>query len=491
MKAAAYARYSTHFQKETSIASQLREIAEYCDKNNIEIIDTFIDEAQTGTNINRAGFTRLIESAERKEFEAVVVYDISRGSRDVVDWLSFRKKMREIGVQVYSVTENLGDISDPNTFITELITAGIGQHQVLQSRQKSIAGLAVQAERGKFCGGIPPLGYDIVDGTYIINEREAKAVKTIFQMYADGKSYHDILHAVRDTHGKRGKPLAVTSIHSILRNDRYIGIFSWNRYYRRYMHKNAGKKPNPAAVEIEGIIPPIIERSTWELVQKRLKENTRNRMNKSRAGREYLLSGLIECKKCGGAFSGRTSTHGRHESPFYACITKYRNKTCDAKNISAKDIEPVVINLVKKSILGSDVIGMTADAIIEAYNDKRGKTEIRKEIAELETKINKLVDALENGIVSQSIKDRMSEYERGKSALKEELTKAEYAPEIDRDALVAMLSKDAERMNTELKPVIQKYIKKIQVADDEIIIHTYNDLHTDGSPGAEHVVLKK
>ena len=169
MKAAEYGRYSTDKQTENSIAYQFNKIREYCKKNNIEIVASYSDEAQSGTNTDRKGFIDMIAAAERHEFDAVVIYDISRGSRDVGDWFAFRKQMMRLGVRVISATQKLGDITNPNDFLVELITAGLGEHQVLDTRQKSIAGTAERAKKGIFCGGVTPLGYNIANGPYVIN----------------------------------------------------------------------------------------------------------------------------------------------------------------------------------------------------------------------------------------------------------------------------------------------------------------------------------
>ena len=56
-KAAAYARYSTDHQQESSITAQLNAILAYCEREGIELLPTpYIDEARTGTNMEREGF---------------------------------------------------------------------------------------------------------------------------------------------------------------------------------------------------------------------------------------------------------------------------------------------------------------------------------------------------------------------------------------------------------------------------------------------------
>ena len=134
MKAAGYARYSTDKQTENSIAYQLNSITDYCKSHNIALCAVYSDEAESGTNLDRPGFQSLVEAAKRQEFDAVVIYDISRASRDVADWFSFRKEMGRLNISVISVTQNLGSFTDPDSFLSELINAGLSQHMVLQTK---------------------------------------------------------------------------------------------------------------------------------------------------------------------------------------------------------------------------------------------------------------------------------------------------------------------------------------------------------------------
>ena len=243
MKTAAYARYSTDKQTDNSIATQMDGIIKFCQSNGYDITATYVDEAQTGTNTNRKGFMDLLEGARAKKFEAVVIYDISRGSRDVADWFNFRKEMQAHNITVLSATEKLGDISNPNDFLVELINVGLGQHMVLQTRQKSMAGVAQKAKEGQFLGGVPPLGYDVVEGEYVINSAEADIVRSIFNMYAAGASYDKILEKHKGYRGKRGRPIGKNSIKFILNNERYVGVYSWNKQKVKSLKHLVGVPP--------------------------------------------------------------------------------------------------------------------------------------------------------------------------------------------------------------------------------------------------------
>ena len=73
--------------------------------------------------------------------DTVIIYDISRGSRDVDDWFAFRKAMLYLGVTVISATgQRIGDLTTGQDFLLELITVGMGQMEVLNTREKASLG---------------------------------------------------------------------------------------------------------------------------------------------------------------------------------------------------------------------------------------------------------------------------------------------------------------------------------------------------------------
>lgn len=277
LEAAEYMRYSTDNQTDNSIAYQQAGIRKYAAEHNIKIVASYKDEACSGTNTDRKGFQDLVAAANARKFKAVIIYDISRGSRDVGDWFTFRKTMMYLGIQVISASgQKLGDLTNSADFLTELITVGMGQVEVLGTRQKSIDGVATKAKQGVFLGGVAPLGYDIVNGSYVINPAEAALVRKIFDWYGSGKSYDYIVDHLAGACGKRGRPIGKNSLNSILQNERYIGVYTWNKKKCKIMRKWAGGAPNPNATRIEDAIPRIIDDDAWEKVQTRMKSNRRN-----------------------------------------------------------------------------------------------------------------------------------------------------------------------------------------------------------------------
>ena len=92
-KAVIYARYSSDNQTEQSIEGQVRVCNEYAQRNEILIVDSYIDRAMTGTNDRRPEFQRMISDSNKKEWDYVIVYKLDRFSRDKYETVIYRKKL--------------------------------------------------------------------------------------------------------------------------------------------------------------------------------------------------------------------------------------------------------------------------------------------------------------------------------------------------------------------------------------------------------------
>lgn len=473
MLAAAYARYSTTLQQETSIAAQLEGIQAYCDREGITLSGMpYIDEARSGTNTDRPGFQRLLADAKLGKFEAVVVYDISRGSRDVADWFLFRRQMSELDIKVFSATNTLGDIDDPNAFLTELISVGLGQHMVLQSRQKSIAGQRIRAERGLHCGGVAPLGYDIKDGHYVVNEREAAVVRYIFDRYAAGDSYSDIVAAIDRTgyRGKNGHRIEANTLHYILKNERYTGKFIWFNKIERHMHKHVGRD-NEDKIIHANIIPPLVSPETWNLVCQRMENNRRLGSGKSHKDRVYLLSGLIRCGECGSAMSGVTTVSKGIEYPRYICLGKRREKKCRLKNVKADVLEKFILDYIRTRFLTDDQLRAVAELFLKKTADQNSDADqIREELRALEVKNKKLIGLILATELTPALKKQLQEFESMRKSLEKRLSECEETPSISVDALISIMRNDVERLSASPREIVLRYVQSITVFDDHIDI---------------------
>jgi site-specific DNA recombinase len=175
IRAAAYARYSSDNQREESIDAQLRAIREYCDRNGIRLVKIYTDEARSATTDDRPGFLQMIQDSALGLFDAVIVHKLDRFSRDRYDSAFYKRQLKKNGVRLISVLENLDD--SPESIILESVLEGMAEYYSRNLAREVMKGMKETALQCKHTGGKPPLGYDVApDGTYVINEQEAKAV---------------------------------------------------------------------------------------------------------------------------------------------------------------------------------------------------------------------------------------------------------------------------------------------------------------------------
>lgn len=506
MFAAAYARYSTANQQETSIAAQLDGIQAYCDREGITLIGMpYIDEAKSGTNMDRPGFQRLLADAQKGKFEAVVVYDISRGSRDVGDWFMFRKQMSDLGIKVLSATNTLGDMDDPNAFLQELLSVGLGQHMVLQSRQKSIAGKRIRAERGLHCGGIAPLGYDIVDGKYVINPREAAVVRMIFERYAAGDTYADIISRIEQTgvRGKNGRRIEANTLHFILKNERYTGKYIWFDREERHMHKHVGRD-NENKIIIENAIPRIVPQDIWEIVRLRMDHNKRMGYGAGRKdGHTYLLSGLVRCGECGSACSGVTTVSKGREYPRYICLGKRNEKRCACKNVKSDVLDKYIAQRTRELFIDDDAIRDAAEKFrARLLAESNIADQLRAELAALESRHSRLVDLILDSGLTPELKKRMQQDEQQRKDLQARLDKCAAPDVLDLEDIITVMRADADRYADDARAMILRYVHSVTIYSDRVEVKytpnfaTKNEKHPSndgckpfGSPGADRVLL--
>lgn len=117
-----YARYSCDQQTEQSIEGQLHVCKEYAEKNNIVILDTYIDRAMTGTNDNRPDFRRMIMDSAKRLWNMIIVYKLDRFSRNKYETAIHKKTLKDNGVKVVSAMENIPDT--PEGIILESLLEG-------------------------------------------------------------------------------------------------------------------------------------------------------------------------------------------------------------------------------------------------------------------------------------------------------------------------------------------------------------------------------
>ena len=464
MKAFAYARFSSDQQREESIDAQLRAIREYANKNDIEIVREFTDEARSGTSDKRPGFLKMFEDLPIYKPDFVIVHKLDRFSRDRYDSAYYRRIIKKAGARLVSVLEPLDD--SPESIILESVLEGMAEYYSRNLARETLKGLKETAYKCEHTGGLPPLGYDVVNRKYVINRAEAAVVRKIFHMYADGKSYDRILEELKGVKTKSGKPFGKNSLNSILNNEKYIGNYIFGRQKRANHNSHAD---NTEVIRIEGGIPRIIDDSTWNAVRERMSNNKRNASYKAK--RIYLLSGKLVCQKCHAMMVGSTTTNRKgYEYMWYGCSTKYRTHECDQPNIPAERIESSVLDLVEERLKPDEEMIQSVMKILNT--DSPEMKDDLKELADVEKRQERLLVLTESGSEIPAVTRRLTELAEKEKALRQKIAEAR-GKEVDYSTVKEFLLSMTDLKNLpreKQKEIINRVVEKIEVSETQFRI---------------------
>ena len=281
----------------------------------------------------------------------MLVYKLDRFARNRYDSSLYKQKLRKNGVKLCSVLERLD--SSPESIFLEGLLESINEFYSPNLARESMKGMKENAYKCLFNGGCPGLGYDIDDSQhYVINEHEAKAVMLIFSMYLCDYTYQQIADAL-NADGfltKIGKPFSKYSFTEIIRNEKYTGVYIFNRSEAKgYDNKRNGhrNKPPEEIIRIEGGMPAIISRETWEAAQ----EKRISHMHHLRhCNCVYLLSKLVVCGGCNNTMHGTIRLRPNRSYHTYTCGTK-KADCKNPKEIEKNSLEEYIIALVSKKCI--------------------------------------------------------------------------------------------------------------------------------------------
>ena len=220
-RAVIYARYSSSNQTEQSIEGQVRVCSEYAKAKGLTIVGEYIDRAISGRTDNRPDFQRLMQDSGKHMFEAVIVYRTDRFARNKYDSAIYKRHLRKCNVELHYAAEHIPE--GPEGIILESLMEGLAEYYSAELSQKIRRGIRESALKGKATGGNIALGYKIgPDKSFIVDEKEAEAVRMIFDMFVRQKPNSEICRYLNDLVIKtsRGNPFTKSSIPRIIQNEK-------------------------------------------------------------------------------------------------------------------------------------------------------------------------------------------------------------------------------------------------------------------------------
>ncbi len=471
MKAVTYARYSSDNQREESIEAQQDAIQKYAIEKGYTIVKEYSDHALSGRESEkRAEFLQMIEDAKQGFFDTVLIHKQNRFARNRGEAVYYKGKLKRYGVKVIAVAEDFGD--GPVAVLIESILEGFAEYQSLDLATETMKGLMVNAKHCKFTGGRALYGYRVNEKKeYEINQQEAEIVRFVFDKIAAGWSYADIVNYLNDKgiRKRNGKKWGRNIIFDMVRNERYMGVFTFNQYVKRLPNgKRASRvrKNESEIIRIPGGMPAIVTEETFKKVQAILSSR---KIGPIRRNNFYLLTGFIFCGLCGSAYTGSKASL---KHAYYVCSRKKNIMDCSSQHVPQKDIEALAVLNVEELVKNIDLEETTQiinDYIIAESKDIRSNREkIKAEIASLNQKVNNILDVIESGLANEAVKARLHEHSERIKQLEGQLSLVPKEKNItvnDTRQKLAMLDPE-NKTNQELREIFKMIGLKIYVFPD-------------------------
>ena len=500
-RAALYLRVSTTRQAEVdlSIPDQKLQTAAYCERQGWPIVAEYVEPGASAMDDSRTEFQRMIERAcdDDHPFEVIVVHSFSRFFRDAFGLEMYIRRLAKHGVRLVSITQELGD--DPAKVMMRQVIALFDEYQSRENAKHVLRAMKENARQGFYNGSRVPLGFTLQEvekrghrtkRRIIVDPVEAELVRLIFDLYAHGDGQSGAMGVKEVTkylnakgyRTRLGRRFGVGPVYSILTNPIYIGSWSFNKRDS----KTGQAKPQSEIISIE--VPAIIDRKTFDEVQKTLQAKNPQANPPRTVTGPILLTGLAHCASCGGAMTLRTGTSkNRNVYRYYSCSSAARiGKTaCRGRSIPMEKLDHLVTEHVADRILVPDRL----EALLQSVADRRVKTDaevqarienLRREVVVAEDKLRRLYKLVEEGLtdLDDMLKDRITKLKADRDSAASALDRIErQGPAIRLDTgKIARFGILMRRNITEgeisfRKAYLRSLIEAVEVDDRAVRIH--------------------
>ncbi len=491
--AVVYARFSSDNQREESIDAQVRACRGYADQHGLTITRIYADRAKTGTNSQRPEFQSMIQDAKAKKYGVLLIHKFDRFSRDKFDSVLYKRELKRAGIRIISVSEPLGD--SPSDALLETVIEGVAQFHSDNLSLEVMKGMLENAYNCMHTGGKPPLGYDVDPATkkYVINQREAEAVTLIFDRYVSGAGYDTIMRELNagSYKTKLGKSFGKNSIHDILVNEKYSGVYVFNRAAAKDAD---GKRNNRKAKSIESVIripggmPAIVDEETFNAVQTKITGNKRT-PGSYKAKENYLLSGLIVCGEClknglSHTMVGNRVFSGRNKRLYvtYRCSNKDRTNRCTNIDVRKEYLEEYVMHSLEDVFFNEKTISSVIASVNQRIASSCDQLNRQLEAAKIEQtnvlkQMEHIVDAIANGFKHETMLKKFNALEDEKTKLGARIQEIEekrqqktVSEESLKQLVIAAKSQLMRLSGPELKDFIRAYVKRIVAYQEKIVV---------------------
>ena len=464
--AAIYARVSTDWQAEHgySLETQVSACEKYAHDLGASTITNYIDDGFSGAYLERPRLDALRDALQARIYDYVIVYTPDRLARRLSHQLLITEEIEKSGAALHFVNAEYKTTPEGQLFYQ--MQGAFAEYEREKIRERTMRGVRGKLKSGKPLSNRHVLGFDFVNGQYVINESEAEIVRKIFNLYISSGVGTDEL-ARRLTEMRIPSPSKLThwqgsTVCRILRNQMYIGeYFALRKVSTKTGAHSRKLKPRPREEWIPLKCPQIIDVETFAAAQNLLDTNKTQLKRTANKG-IYLLQGLMICAKCGEKIIVTNNRAGR----FYACYAHSKRKSaghsCDAR-FAKTDIVDAAFWDALRGICSSE-------KRLAAYIKKTGKTiskgidtaALKSRLAKIEEEKIAVVDWYTNGLLTQqATTDKLSALTAETKAIKEKLSQPDKEKAVDAARIYKIIracGDSPEKKRTAVRSVIDRVI---------------------------------
>lgn len=420
-KCVLYPRVSTEMQVEGySLEGQKHGLKRFADREDMQVVDIYEDAGKSGKSIEgRPAFKKMLSDIENGlAIDYILVYKLSRFGRNAADILNSLEFIQSYGVNLICIEEGIDSSQTSGKLLISVLSA-VAEIERENILEQTMNGRREKARQGGWNGGFAPYGYYLKNNHLYIEEKEAEAVRIIYDMFGNSDIGYGGIAKYLNLQGIRKIPRQNGTldrwsghfVRLILDNPVYCGKIA---YGRRTREKVKGTKNDYHLVYTddyileEGQHEGIVSEELWNKVHaKRVATGVKppSKIGKDRA---HLLTGILKCPKCGGPMYTNkhawTNKDGTYKEVYYYVCGKNRlerGKYCDYKaSLRKTDIEPLVIEAVKELVrdeffvkeikkrIGHQIDTSKIDREITNYENKLREVDLNK--VRLEQEIDSL-----------------------------------------------------------------------------------------------------
>lgn len=304
--------------------------------------DRYDDGGYSGATMDRPALKRLLADVEAGKIDCILVYKVDRLSRSLGGFGQIIEIFDKHEVAFVSVSQSFNTTSPEGRLMLGILsTFSEFERRLIAVRTRDK--MSAARKKGKWTGGVPIVGYDVVDSKLTVNAEEAKRVRAIFDLYAERQS---LIETVQELNrigwtikrwttktGKErgGNPFTRATLFGLLTSVTYVGKVRHNGSVYEGEHEG------------------IVEERVWQRVQKLLRRNgtTRGRATRNKHG--ALLRGLLWCGSCGVRMIHSYTRKSTKLYRYYTCSNAQRQgwDTCRTKSIPAAEIERFLVDRIR------------------------------------------------------------------------------------------------------------------------------------------------